>query len=172
MKLFTYIIAIMIMLASCSGNKVKRDDEQDNYSIYNKNLIIANKYIVKENAYHIDSYIKRRNWQMQDGEGGIRYMIVEHGTGDSVVHLPNIKMQYRVELLDGTLCYDSQTDGIKEITVGASEIEPGMTRTLRRLCHGDSAILILPPHYAKGLIGDMNKIPPISVIVYYIRIEN
>lgn len=162
----------MIMLASCTGNKVKRDDGHEKYSIFNKNLITANKYLVKEDAQRIDNYIKRRSWQMLDGEGGIRYMIIERGTGDSISQMPHLTMQYRVELLDGTLCYDSQTDGIKELTVGSSEMEPGMTRTFSRLCHGDSAVLILPPHYAKGLIGDMNKIPPHSVIVYYIRIDN
>ena len=73
---------------------------------------------------------------------------------------------------DGTICYASQKDGNKELTVGASEMEPGMTLTFRRLCHGDSAVLILPPHFAKGLIGDMDRIPPHSVVVYFVRIND
>ena len=161
----------MTIVAAC-GSKVKRDDgTEKEYSIFNENLITANKYLVKEDAERTAQYIKRRSWNMTDGEGGIQYMVCAHGNGDSISIAPKIRMDYRVELLDGTICYDSQKDGKKELTVGASEMEPGMTRTFRRLCHGDSAVLILPPHYAKGLIGDMDMIPPHSVVVYFIRID-
>ena len=68
--------------------------------------------------------------------------------------------------------HKGEKDGKKELTVGASEMEPGMTLTFRRLCHGDSAVLILPPHFAKGLIGDMDRIPPHSVVVYFVRIND
>ncbi len=161
----------MILAVGC-GSKVKRDDQsKTEYSIFNDNLITANKYLVKEDAERTAQYIKRRNWDMTDGEGGIKYMVCDRGTGDSIAAAPKILMEYRVELLDGTVCYDSRADGKKELTIGSSEMEPGMTRTFRRLCHGDSAILILPPHYAKGLIGDMDKIPPHSVVVYFVRID-
>ncbi|MBO7567314.1 MAG: FKBP-type peptidyl-prolyl cis-trans isomerase [Bacteroidales bacterium] len=175
MKPHTLLILLLTLTfaaASC-GSKVKRDDEsQKEYSIFNENLITANKYLVKEDAERTAQYIKRRSWKMENGEGGIQYMICSHGEGDSISKSPKLKMDYRVELLDGTICYDSQTDGKKELTVGASEMEPGMTRTFRNLCHGDSAVLILPPHYAKGLIGDMDKIPPHSVVVYFVKIDD
>ena len=162
----------MTFATSC-GSKVKRDDgTQKEYSIFNENLITANKYLVKEDAERMAQYIKRRSWKMTDGEGGIQYMICAHGTGDSISVQPKLLMDYRVELLDGTVCYDSQTDGKKELTVGASEMDSGMTRTFRKMCHGDSAVLILPPHYAKGLIGDMDRIPPHSVVVYFVKIDD
>ncbi|MBQ2096794.1 MAG: FKBP-type peptidyl-prolyl cis-trans isomerase [Bacteroidales bacterium] len=164
--------AAALLLASC-GSKIKRDDESPKeYSIFNDNLITANKYLVKEDAERTAQYIKRRSWKMTDGDGGIQYMVCDHGKGDSIATAPKILMDYRVELLDGTICYDSQKDGKKELTVGASEMEPGMTLTFRRLCHGDSAVLILPPHFAKGLIGDMDRIPPHSVVVYFVRIND
>lgn len=164
-------IAAALLCASC-GSKVKRDDGSTmQYSIFNDKLITANKYLVKEDAERTAQYIKRRSWKMEDGEGGIKYMVCAHGEGDSISLSPKTTIDYRVELLDGTICYDSQTDGQRDLTVGASEMEPGMTRTFRRLCHGDSAVLILPPHYAKGLIGDMDQIPPHSVIVYFVRLH-
>ena len=160
------------MIAAACGSKVKRDDgTEKEYSIFNENLITANKYLVKEDAERIAQYIKRRSWKMENGDGGIQYMVCAHGDGDSISAAPKIRMDYRVELLDGTICYDSKTNGQKELTVGSSEMEPGMTRTLRRLCHGDSAVLILPPHLAKGLIGDMDRIPPHSVVVYHVRLH-
>ncbi|MBR2104986.1 MAG: FKBP-type peptidyl-prolyl cis-trans isomerase [Bacteroidales bacterium] len=167
------LLLMMAMAAASCGGKVKRDDStEQEYSIFNENLITANKYLVKEDAERTAQYIKRRSWKMTDGDGGIQYMVCAHGNGDSISTSPNIQMDYRVELLDGTICYDSEKDGKKELTVGASEMEPGMTRTFRRLCHGDSAVLILPPHFAKGLIGDMDRIPPHSVVVYFVRIND
>ncbi|MBO7440214.1 MAG: FKBP-type peptidyl-prolyl cis-trans isomerase [Bacteroidales bacterium] len=175
MKPHTLLILLLTLTfaaASC-GSKVKRDDEsQKEYSIFNENLITANKYLVKEDAERTAQYIKRRSWKMTEGDGGIKYMVCDYGKGDSITIDPKIVMDYRVELLDGTICYDSQTDGKKELTVGASEMDPGLTRTFRNLCHGDSAVLILPPHYAKGLIGDMDKIPPHSVVVYFVKIDD
>lgn len=168
-----FILLLTLIFAASCGSKVKRDDgTEKEYSIFNENLITANKYLVKEDAEHIAQYVKRRNWKMTEGDGGIQYMMCDYGKGDSISIAPKIVMDYRVELLDGTICYDSQTDGKKELTVGASEMEPGMIHTFRHLCHGDSAILILPPHFAKGLVGDMDKIPPHSVVVYFVRIND
>ena len=171
--LLILLLTLTTILAAACGGKVKRDDgTEKEYSIFNENLIAANKYLVKEDTERTAQYIKRRSWKMTDGEGGIQYRVCAHGTGDSIAIRPTLSMDYRVELLDGTICYDSQKDGKKELTVGASEMEPGMTRTFRRLCHGDSAVLILPPHYAKGLIGDMDRIPPHSVVVYFVKIDD
>jgi FKBP-type peptidyl-prolyl cis-trans isomerase len=35
---------------------------------------------------------------------------------------------------------------------------------------GEKALFILPPHLAHGLIGDMNKIPPLTTVVYDIEL--
>ncbi len=164
------VVLAVIFLASCSKSGNNKQQNQK-YDMFNKNLITANKYLVKEDAEHIKNYIKRRNWQMIDGEGGLKYMITSHGEGDSVKLAPSLTMDYRVELLDGTLCYSSETDGSKQIVFGSSEMEPGLIRAFQTLCHGDKAVFILPPHFAKGLIGDMNKIPPHSVIVYFLEIK-
>lgn len=165
-------ILIMALLMSACGSKVKRDSEEEpKYSIFNKNLITANKYLVKEDLVQIENYAKRRSWQMQDGEGGLKYIVFDHGTGDSLNVAPQVSLDYQMELLDGTICYNTEENGEKNLVVGASEMEPGLARAFKKFCHGDSVVMILPPHYAKGLIGDMNKIPPHSVIVYYARIK-
>jgi FKBP-type peptidyl-prolyl cis-trans isomerase len=40
------------------------------------------------------------------------------------------------------------------------------------LREGDKARFILPPHIAHGLLGDENRIPPRSVIVYEVELLN
>lgn len=163
------LLAAMLIMAAC-GHQPQRQQEKK-YDIFNENLIAANKYLVKEDSEQIQNYIRRRGWQMQDGEGGLKYMIFDNGQGDSLTHKPELNMDYTLQLLDGTVCYNSTKDGEKNLVVGSSEMEPGLARAFKKFRHGDSVVMILPPHYAKGLIGDMNQIPPHSVIVYYARIK-
>ncbi|MBP5502964.1 MAG: FKBP-type peptidyl-prolyl cis-trans isomerase [Bacteroidales bacterium] len=169
MKHTPYII-VALFLAACSQTPDNTKKPQE-YSMFNENLITANKYLVKQDIEQINNYIKRRNWQMDTADGGIRYMITKHGEGLSVEQDPNVILNYRIELLDGTLCYDSQTDGKQNLVAGSSEMIVGLIKAFKFLRHGDEAVLILPPHAAKGLVGDLNKIPPHSVIVYYLGIE-
>lgn len=139
--------------------------------MFDQKLITANKYLVKQDAELVDKYLKRRNWQPQDCGGGLKLMITKHGSGDSIIHKPDVQFAFRVELLDGTLCYSSETEGKKKLIFGSGELEPGLIKAFARLKHGDQAVFILPPHLAKGLLGDLNKIPPHSVIVYYADID-
>lgn len=169
MKHTPYIL-VALFLAACSQTPDNTKKTQE-YSMFNENLITANKYLVKQDMEQIENYIKRRNWQMDTADGGIRYMITKHGEGLSVEQDPNVILNYRIELLDGTLCYDSQTDGKQNLVAGSSEMIVGLIKAFKFLRHGDEAVLILPPHAAKGLVGDLNKIPPHSVIVYYLGIE-
>ncbi|MBR4266521.1 MAG: FKBP-type peptidyl-prolyl cis-trans isomerase [Bacteroidales bacterium] len=167
------LLSLTTIFAMSCGSRIQKEDpsEKVKYDMNNQNLITANKYLVKEDAERTENYIKRRSWTMEDGDGGLKYLIFDHGKGDSIVANPSITMDYRVELLDGTVCYDSEKDGKKELIVGNSEMETGLVKMFKKFCHGDSAAIILPPHYAKGLVGDLNQIPPHSVIVYYVRIN-
>lgn len=172
MRYLVFVTTLILALASCRS-RVQRDngDEEEKYNMYNKNLITANKYLIKEDAERTASYIKRRGWKTEDGDGGLKYIVFERGNGDSINASPKISMSYKLELLDGTVCYTSDEDGPKELVVGSSEMETGLVKLFKKMCHGDSAALILPPYFAKGLIGDLDKIPPHSVLVYYIRIN-
>ncbi|MBQ3688272.1 MAG: hypothetical protein II937_00220 [Bacteroidales bacterium] len=165
MKFRNLILTGLTLLCACSSNTP--EEEHKKYSIWNENIITANRYLVKEDAQRINNYIKRRSWKPLDGEGGLKYVIFSSPGGDSITLNPNFKMIYRIELLDGTECYNDK----KDMVYGSSEMDAGLHRTFKKFRHNDSIALILPPHYAKGLIGDLNKIPPHAVIVYYLKIQ-
>jgi FKBP-type peptidyl-prolyl cis-trans isomerase len=160
-----YFLLVSVLYFSCSAPP--KNEEAKKYNMWNENLITANKYLIKEDAERIDNYIKRRAWKISDGEGGLKYMVFSSDGGDSISSTPKFSMHYRVELLDGTICYDDE----KEMSYPSGEMDAGLNRTFGKFCHNDSLVLILPPHYAKGLIGDLDKIPPHSVVVYYVRIK-
>ena len=163
---FVYLFLTVCFLSACSSSQ-QQNEEHQKYSMWNENIITANKYLVKEDAERTANYIKRRGWTVQDGEGGLKYMVFSSEGGDSISSTPKFTMRYRVELLDGTVCYNDE----KEMFYPSGEMDAGLNRTFGKFCHNDSLVLILPPHYAKGLIGDLDKIPPHSVIVYYLKIK-
>jgi len=163
-----FYLLVLVCFFSCVNNN--QQEKEVKYNIFNKNLITANKELVRQDARQIENYIKRRNWNMTDMGSGLSMMILEHGTGDSIKHNPNIKVDYKIELLDGTVCYSSQNDGRKDYVFGNSEMESGLIKGFSKLRHGDKAVFIMPCHLMKGLIGDLNKIPVHSTVVYYVEI--
>ena len=54
--------------------------------------------------------------------------------------------------------------------IDKSDIESGVQEGIKKMRVGDKAKLIIPSHLAHGLTGDMEKIPPLSVIVVDIHL--
>jgi FKBP-type peptidyl-prolyl cis-trans isomerase FkpA len=79
-------------------------------------------------------------------------------------------MNYECRLIDGTVCYSSDDLGPKQVSIGKTDIEPGLNEGLRLLKPGAEAVFILPPFLAFGLVGDGKKIPPRTIIVYDVSI--
>ncbi|MCX7954186.1 MAG: FKBP-type peptidyl-prolyl cis-trans isomerase [Bacteroidales bacterium] len=101
---------------------------------------------------------------------GLWYKIYHKGTGDSakVGKVANIK--YRLKLLNGKVCYDSDSAGIMSFRIGYEDVESGLDKGIRMMREGDSAIFILPPSLAHGLLGDFDCIPPRSIIIYEVKL--
>ena len=170
MKIKKYILLILIwiFLYSCRNEPLEHKPNLE--TVQKENLIRINKYLVVKDADMIKGYLKRHNWVMQTSQTGLWYMIYERGKGDSVAAGKVLTINYKVSLLDGTLCYSSDKLGPKKFRAGKGEVETGLDEGVRMLKVGDKARFILPPHLAHGLIGDEDQIPPRSVIVYDIEL--
>jgi FKBP-type peptidyl-prolyl cis-trans isomerase len=100
------------------------------------------------------------------------YNIENEGDGDLFKENDRIAFEYECSLLDGTMCYSSAELGPKEIVLGRSELPAGLNEGLKLLKPGGVAIFIMPPFLAYGLVGDGNKIPPRSTLVYTVSINS
>ena len=167
-KLILPYIFSLLLFVSC-GEKKKELSKQEQLK-YHETLIKVNKYLVDEDADIIRKYIKRRNWQMHTTETGLWYMIYEKGNGEIAQSNKMATILYKVSLLDGTLCYSSEKSGTKKFRIGQGGIEPGLEEGILLLHTGDKAKFIMPPHLAHGLMGDGDKIPPRSTILYEIEL--
>ena len=164
-KLFTVYSFIAFLLISCW-----RENQNIQYTISNKQLndtlVKANQTFIDTEKDRIEAYINRRNLVMEESGTGLRYMIIKHSEGIQATDGKNALVNFKVSLLDGTECYSSEKKGPQEFLIGQDNVESGLHEGIKLMRVGEKAKFILPSHLAHGLIGDENKIPPRSVIVY------
>jgi FKBP-type peptidyl-prolyl cis-trans isomerase FkpA len=137
-----------------AGNRQQRD------------LVPVNKYLVKKNQQNIVNFVNRKGWNMKETPTGLWFMIYENGHGNKGVQGKAISISYSISLLDGTICYSSDSLGMKSFKIGSGHVEAGLEEAALLLHEGDKARIIMPPHLAYGLLGDNNKIPAQSIILY------
>lgn len=155
---------------SCT-DKPKQKPIVVNYSKLKEDIIEVNKPAVVMESDEINAYIKAHNYTMQTTGTGLRYMFIKENTKAKKVENGNrIKVNYKVSLLDGTLCYTSDTKGPKEFMVGADNVESGIHEGVQLMHLHDKAVFILPAHLAFGLVGDRDKIPPKAAVVYTVEV--
>jgi len=168
-RMRSILLFLLIIFISCENSRTT-DQPLFNENEIDDTLIKANRYLLERDKELIESYVKRRSWEMEISESGLWYSIYLK-TNDKKVESGNIvKYNYSIELLDGTLCYSSDSVGPENIKIGQSGKEFGLDEGMLKMRKGEKAHFILPPHMAHGLIGNMDRIPHRSIIVYDIEI--
>ncbi len=119
----------------------------------------------------IKAFLKSHpEWQMKKTGSGLRYYTYEQGEGDTIRAGQVAEIEYVVGLLDGTECYRTEEDEYEEIVVDRSEIESGVQEAIKLMRVGDKAKLIIPSHLGHGLLGDRDKIPPLTPLLVDLRV--
>lgn len=165
--LYYFGTLFLLSLSACNNdNPPQNNHPQVSQHQVNESLIKSHQMYVKQEADEITQYIKRHNYNMLATSTGIYYMITEHGKGEQ----PKVKdfatVSYTISLLDGTVCYDSRTEGPKQFKVGEDVVESGVHQAVQLMHVGDRGIFIIPSNLAQGLVGDRDKIPPGAVVIY------
>ncbi|NOY36050.1 MAG: peptidylprolyl isomerase [Chlorobi bacterium] len=166
-KMTYFLPVILLFLIACG----RQEHQQQKNNTPSENVLMeTNRYLAEKDGERITSYIQRHGWNMQHTGTGLWYEIYVHGTGTPVTQGRQVTLDYTLSLLDGTVCYSSETAGPKSFTAGRGGVEAGLEQGVLMLREGDRARFILPPWLAYGVPGDRNKIPPRSVIVYDVKI--
>ncbi|MBN2521236.1 MAG: FKBP-type peptidyl-prolyl cis-trans isomerase [Bacteroidales bacterium] len=161
----TLLFSILVfILYSCTSRE--KSENKNNIINDSKSLENINKFLVRKDAEAIQNYIERRKWKMETTESGLYYMIYRKGNGKPAKSGHMAFINYETGLLDGTVCYKSDSLAPYSFIIGKGGIESGIEEGILLLKEGDRAKFILPPHLAHGLTGDNKKIPPRAVVVY------
>mgnify|MGYP000962518781 CR=1 FL=1 len=172
MKHFIILILFTSFISSCSRNSNNRSLNAEDVRKFEERNIEINKEIVKRKQDTIQSFIALHKWDMKKTGSGLWYYIKTNGNNDSIKSGDFVEFSYTVSLLNGKVCYSSDSLGRKTIKVGQGGIESGVEEALLMMHKGDSARLLIPPHLAHGLIGDQNKIPKLAILNYTLVITN
>ena len=172
-KLIIYFVFSSFFL-SCESKLDDSKKYSNNLQKLNKEYSIElNTQWVKDESFKISQYCIRQGIKTKNTKSGLRYFVINSSNseispsiGDEVV------LSYDVRLMDPnkTKCYHSDSNGLAKFKIEGSMVESGIHEVVTYLDKGDSALVILPHFLAHGVTGDSKKIPPLSPVLYYIKL--
>lgn len=170
--LFSVVLNLLIIsvMFSCTGNSNKEKGRESDLKLLEESLVKANKQAVSAENEQIESFIKRYNWQMTETGSGLRYNIYFAGNGEKAQTGKIAVLKYSTRLITGDIIYSSEKDGLKEFMIGRGGVESGLEEGILLLRVGDRAKFIIPSHLGFGLLGDQDKVPPKSTLIYDIEL--
>lgn len=170
---FVTIICVLLIFFSCTDTEKKQQNSVkhiDSEKLKDQ-FVKANKLLIQKENDEMDYYAKSHQMAFIKTNSGIRYYIYKASiSGDSIKPGDAVKMNFTVSLLNGTECYSSKTLGEKIFKVEEHNIESGIHIAIQFLKTGDKALILIPSHLAHGLLGDMDKIPPQTPILYDVEV--
>lgn len=122
-------------------------------------LLLA-KEVPAVNMWDVDST------SLKTTPSGLKYFILQEGTGENVKPAQTVVVHYSGFLLDGTK-FDSSVERDEPITfvAGVGQVIPGWDEGLLLLKKGSKARFVIPANLAYGQ-RDMGKIPPNSTLIF------
>jgi len=162
---FLFPFIILLVIACQSGNQLDNKREIDP-KLVEEPLLHANRQAIKAEEEQIAGFISRYKWTMEETGTGLRYSIYHHGKGPMAETGKIAVLRYSVRLITGDEIYNSDRDGLKEFMIGRGGVESGLEEGILLLRVGDKAKFIIPSHLGFGLLGDQNKVPPKSTLIY------
>jgi len=104
-------------------------------------------------------------------ESGLRYQIIQKGSGAQASQGKEISVHYKGQLADGRV-FDSSYDRKQPIdfTVGVGQVIKGWDEGLQLLKVGDKARLVIPSHLAYGSQGAGGVIPPDATLIFDVEL--
>lgn len=102
---------------------------------------------------------------------GLRYQIIQKGTGKKAVKGNNISVHYKGQLVDGTV-FDSSYQRKQPIDfqVGIGQVIKGWDEGLQLMQVGDKARLVIPSELAYGSQGAGGVIPPNATLIFDVEL--
>jgi FKBP-type peptidyl-prolyl cis-trans isomerase FkpA len=168
--LFTMLAFILLIFHCSCGNDPQPTHSTRNISMMDDSVLNYNKAIVKTEDQEIEDFIHRYGWKMVSSSTGLRFMIYKHGSGEKAAKGKKAVIGYEVRLINGSVCYSSAVKGPREFMIGHSGVEIGIEEGILLMREGDRAKFIVPSHLAFGLLGDQDRIPPKSTLIYDIEL--
>lgn len=166
------VLAAVLLLAACDQRqgpppaKVGAATPQRDSS-----LIVTNRNSMRREVRSVEQWMALNKVQLASTGTGVRYHIIHDEPGATMKPGQYALVRYALLLLNGDTAYVSDPGSAEAFLVEEDNVESGLHEAIQLLSVGDSALILLPSHRAHGLLGDRDRIPPQSTVVYYLGVK-
>jgi len=152
---------LMLFLVGCGGGCKENKSAQQpmTQSEIEQSLIDMHRQNVASEDSRILDFIESKGWKTKETDTGLRYEFIERGGEELIRSGDAVLADYRIQLLDGTLCYSSDEKGELKFIVGMADLASGIHEGVKLMGKGDKCRMVLPARLGYGLSGDQDKIP-------------
>jgi len=169
MKNLLYFFIISLTIFSCTAEE--EEEVLPPYREMKEGLMEQNKLWHKEEMMDIEDFVKRHKWNVITTGTGLKYVIYQKAD----TSLPKAmegqiaRVNYTITLLNDSICYSSEGEP-DDFLIGMDDVESGLHEGVTYMRKGEKAKIILSSNLAYGLVGDLDKIPPQSPLIYDIEL--
>lgn len=165
------ILLISLCAVACGNEPETQTMDQEQEWTQDESIRMHSTFAAEEDE-EIENFLSHRpDWNMTKTGTGLRYFVYKKSENTDTARVGHlVRVEFEISLLDGTVCYDSKENGAESFIVEKADIESGLHEGMQYLCTGDRAKFILPSHMAHGMIGDADKIPPLTPTIYDITL--
>jgi len=167
---FGVLVLLLAVLTACKNETKSVKTREIDPAVLQESLLEANKQVVKTEDDQIRDLIVRYKWDMHETGTGLRYFIYHKGNGSEAKKDKIARINFEIRLITGDIVYSSRESGVKEFKIGSGGVESGLEEGILLLRVGDKAKFIMPSHLAYGLIGDQDRIPAKSTLIYNVEL--
>ena len=159
---------VLLLCSSCCSSGEPREAVKKNVPSPETEILLEfNRQLTEKNKDSITSFIRRENWAMNGHPEGFYSMVLKEGLGEKVENHSTVELLCKVQLLDGTVCYENQR---RSFRINQTNEIAGLHQGLLNRREGDKLRFIFPPYMAYGLLGDRDKIPSQAVVIFEVEI--
>jgi gliding motility-associated peptidyl-prolyl isomerase len=173
LRLTALLLVCVMAMVSCECSSAREPVKEQETQATIRDNIQAQKDFLEKERESIDAYIKDRDLAMQRSGTGLYYqLLIDSAAGKMVEPGDVVDFEYEIYLMNGTLIYTSEEDGVRTLKVDKEQAELGVHESLKLLGLGDKGRFILPSHLAFGVGGDQERVPPKTPLVYELKVIN
>lgn len=161
---------ILLVLCMACGGDGRVPTSNEGTVPQDADLFQENKDAVKLETQDIKLYAQRHGLQLVSTGTGVQYQLLRDEPGPTARPEQWARVNYRLELLTGDTAYTTARGKPESFMVAMDQVESGLHEAIQLLGPGDSALIVIPSYRAHGLIGDQERIPMRSTIVYHLGV--
>lgn len=126
---------------------------------------------IEEERKKIDAELDKVAAGFNKTPSGLRYKIIQKGTGKKAQKGKKVSVHYKGQLTDGSV-FDSSYSRKEPIIfiLGVGQVIKGWDEGLQLLNVGDKARLVIPGHLGYGSAGAGNVIPPDATLIFDVEL--